>query len=214
MKIRETIPAISLIKFLLIALRIIFLWTVLMGALFFINQIIPAMIGDENPNISLPIVFKTTDVGNLTMPNTDNAYGFNIYSATGVIVTNGLPKKILYIASIAVILNIACVLFMINLICKMLENAQEGNFLVRKNAIRLRYIGLLSIVLLVLDKTFTIISSSYLSDKLEFQGLEFNNFNYYSYAQWMHIFFYLFLIIIAEALRLGAQSKEENDLTI
>jgi hypothetical protein len=149
----------SLIKFLLIALRILFLWTILQGALFCINQIIPAMMEDKNPIISLPIVFKTIEKGNLTMANNEEAYWFDIYSATGVIVTNGLPKKVLYIASIGVVMNIVCVLLMISLICKMLENAREGNFLVVKNAIRLRYIGLLSIVLLLIEKAFTILSS-------------------------------------------------------
>lgn len=204
----------SLIKFLLITLRILFLWTFLQGCLFLTNQIFPSMIGDENPTIGLPIVFKSTDRGNLMEPISDKAYWFEIYSATGVILTNGLPKKVLYISSIGIILNITGILMMISLICKMLENAKEGNFLVVKNAIRLRYIALLGIALLLLDKTFTIISSSFLSDKLEFPGLEFNIFNYYTYANWVDILFYLFLIIIAEAFRLGAQLKQENDLTI
>ena len=96
----------------------------------------------------------------------------------------------------------------------MLKNAQEGTFLVAKNAIRLRYIALLNIALLLIDKILIVVSSSYLNDKLEFSGIEFSNINWYFFSSWKYIFLYLFLIIIAEAFRLGAQLKEENDLTI
>lgn len=214
MKTRSLTSAKSLITFLLIALRILFLWYILQTALFFTNQIIPAMMDDKNPHISLPIVFKTTDNGHITLAGVEKSDWFTIYSATGIVVTNGLPARVLYLASLGFILSIACSLFMIHLICKMLENARQGNFLVIKNAIRLRHIALLGIALILIDKAFTIISSSYLSDKLAFPGLEFNSFNYYSYAYWKYIFIYIFLIIIAEAFRLGAQLKEENDLTI
>lgn len=214
MKSKPIIPAKSLIKFLLVSLRMLFIITFFQGFLFFIGQIVPSTFDEQNPYISLPIVFKTMNGGDLSMPNSDEVAKFDIWNATGVIITNGLPKKALYTASIGIIVHISCILLMISLICKILESARNGNFLLAKNAIRLRHIALLGIVLLLLDKVFTIISSSYLSNKLEFPGIEFNSFNYYSYAEWKYIFLYLFLLIIAEAFRLGAQIKQENDLTI
>ena len=96
----------------------------------------------------------------------------------------------------------------------MLEAAQTGNFLVTKNAIRMRHMALLFIFVFFIDKLSLLISSSFLTDKLDFPGVHFMSVNYYSFARWEYVFFYLFLLVVAEAFRIGAQLKQENDLTI
>lgn len=214
MEKRTILSAKSLIIFLRYSLIGMFLWSALNLAYFFVIQLWPALVHGKRQNVSLPIVFNQTDKGILTLPHTDYEYLFQIPQATGTFLAYGLPLKLFYIQSIGTIMYHACVLLMIYLIIKMLKNAQEGTFLVAKNAIRLRYIALLNIVLLLIDKILIVVSSSYLSDKLEFPGLEFNTINWYSFSSWKYIFLYLFLIIIAEAFRLGAQLKQENDLTI
>jgi len=139
---------------------------------------------------------------------------FAIPVATGIFHAFGLPLKLFYIQSIGAVLYYVCVLLMICFIIKILKSAQEGTFLVAKNAIRLRYIALLNSAVLLCDKIIIFVSPSYLSDRLEFLGLEFSNTNWYSFSSWKYIFLFLFLPIIAEAFHLGAQLKQENDLTI
>ncbi len=214
MKERTIISAKSLIIFLRYSLIGLFLWTALQLSIFLIYQLGPALFFGKRKSVNLPIDFSLTDKGILTLPHTDYEYLFQIPEATGSFLAHGLPLKFFYIDSIGSILNSVSALLMIYLIIKMLKNAQDGTFLVSKNAIRLRYIALINIFLLLYNKAYFFISTSYLIDKLEFQGLEFSNLSWRSFNGWKYIFLYLFLLIIAEAFRLGAQLKKENDLTI
>ena len=118
------------------------------------------------------------------------------------------------ISFLSQLLYTTIILLIIHLICKMLKNAREGSFLVYENSIRLRYIALLNLTILLFDKLFLIISSSYLYEKLEFPNIEFIGSSSLWLPQWKQIVLYLFLLIIAESFRMGAQLKEENDLTI
>lgn len=211
---RVIISAKSLIIFLRYSLIGLFLWTALQLSTFLIYHLGPALLFGKRKGVSLPIDFSPIGKGVLALPHTDYEYLFQIPEATGTFLAFGLPLKYFYIGSIGTILNYACGLLMIYLIIKMLINAQDGTFLISKNAIRLRYIALINIFLLLYNKIYFFVTTSYLIDKLEFPGLEFNNLNWSSFYGWKYIFLYLFLLIIAEAFRLGAQLKEENDLTI
>jgi len=214
MKDRGIISAKSLIIFLRYSLIGLFLWSTLKLSVFLIYHLGPAIFLGKRKGISLPIDFNPTDEGILTLPHNDYEYLFQIPEATGTFLAFGLPLKFFFIDSIGTILNYVCGLLMIYLIIKMLKNAQDGTFLISKNAIRLRYIALLNILLLLYNKVFLFISTSYLRDKIELPGIEFHDIPWHALSGWQYIFLFIFLLIIAEALRLGAQLKEENDLTI
>lgn len=214
MKNRTTISAKSLIIFLRYSFIGLFLWSILKLGVFLVYHLLPALLFGKRKGVNLPIDFTLMDKGTLLLPHTDYEYMFDIPFATGNFRAFGLPLKFFYLDSIGTILNFACGLLMIYLIIKMLKNAQDGILLVSKNAIRLRYIALLNIFLLTYNKIFLFFSTSYLIDKIEFTGLEFHDFSWTSLNGWQYIFLYLFLLIIAEAFRLGAQAKQENDLTI
>lgn len=214
MKKRTIISAKSLAIFLRFSLIGLFIWNVFHLLLFLIYHLGPSLLFGQRKGVSLPVVFKPSSKGILRLPHTDYEYMFQIPEATGTFQAFGLPLKIFYIQSVGILVYYACILLVIYLIIKMLKNAQDGNFLVIKNAIRLRYIALLLILWLLLDKVTIIASSLYLKGKIELPGLEFHEFTSYTFDNWKHIFLYLFLLIIAEAFRLGAQLKEENDLTI
>lgn len=214
MKKRKIISAKSLITFLRYSLIGLFLWNTLKFAVFLVYQLGPALFLGKRKGVSLPIDFNPTDKGILTLTHTDYEYLFQIPEATGKFLAFGLPLRFFYIDSIGTILNYACGLIMIYLIIKMLKNAQDDTFLISKNAIRLRYIALLNILLLLYNKIFLFLSTSYLIDKIEFPGIEFHDITWHTLSGWQSIFLYLFLLIIAEAFRLGAELKQENDLTI
>lgn len=214
MKKKPIISANSLIKFLRYSLMGLFLWNIINLVVFLIYHLGPALLFGKRKGVRLPIDFTPIEKGILTLPYTDYEYVFQIPEATGTFLAFGLPLKFFFIDSLGTILNYAGGLLMIYLIIKMLKNAQDGTFLSSKNAIRLRYIALLNIFLLLYNKIYFFVTTSYLIDKLEFSGLEFRDLNWGSFNGWKFIFLYLFLLIIAEAFRLGAQLKEENDLTI
>lgn len=214
MEKRTIISAKSLVVFLRYSFIGLFLWYAFLLVYFFVIQLWPALVYGKRQPVDLPIVYNHIDKGILTLPHIDYEYILSIPQATGTFLVYGLPLKLFYIQSIETVLTSACGLLMIYLIIKMLKSAKEGAFLVAKNAIRLRYIALLNITLILISKISFFVSMSYFSDKLEFPGLEFSNDIQNSFNGWKYIFLYLFLLIIAEAFRLGAQLKEENDLTI
>ncbi len=214
MKKRTIISAKSLIIFLRYSFMGMFLLSSFNLAYFFFIELWPALVHGKRQGVNLPIVFSHTEKGILTLPHIDYEYIFRIPHATGTFLAFGLPLKLFYIQSIGTVLKSACVLLMLFLIIKMLKSAQKGILLVVKNAIRLRYIAILCIAILLIDHIVFFASSAYLHNKLEFPGIEFSNLNWYSSGNHKLLFLFLFLLIIAEAFRLGAQSKEENDLTI
>lgn len=214
MKTKTTISAKSLAIFLRYSLIGFFLWNAFHLAIFLIYQLGPALLFGQRKGVALPVVFKPSNSGILRLPHTDYEYMFHIPEATGTFQAFGLPLKIFYMFSIGGLVYYACALLITYLIIKMLKDAQDGTFLVIKNAIRLRYIALLLIVALARDKIIIMVSSAYFRDKIEYPGLEFSDINPYTFSSWKYIFIFLFLLIIAEAFRLGAQLKEENDLTI
>lgn len=214
MKKRSIISAKSLIIFLRYSFIGMFLLSVFNLAYFLFIQLWPALIHGKRQAVNLPVVFNHTEKGIFTLPHIDYDYIFRIPHATGTFLAYGLPLKLFYIQSIGTVLKSVCILLMLYLIIKILKSAQKGILLIVNNAIRLRYIALLSISILLIDKIVFFISSVYLSDKLEFPGIEFSTINWYSFGSWKLLFFFLFLLIVAEALRLGSQVKQENDLTI
>lgn len=214
MKKRTIISAKSLIIFLRYSLIGLFLWNVINLVVYLIYHLGPAFLLGKRKGVSLPIDFNPSAKGILTLPHTDYEYVFQIPEATGTFLAFGLPLKFFFFDSIGTVLNYGCGLLMIYLIIKMLKNAQDGTFLTSTNAIRLRYIALLNILILLYNKVFLFISTSYLRDKMVFPGIEFHDIPWHALSGWQYIFLFLFLLIIAEALRLGAQLKEENDLTI
>ena len=95
-----------------------------------------------------------------------------------------------------------------------LKAAKKGGFLIIENAIRLRKIALLGIVMYFFESLATFVASNYLSDKLQFEGLEFTSINSYLFFDIQTVIYSLFLLVISEAFRMGALLKQEVDLTI
>lgn len=216
MKAQNKLNGKSLINFLLIAFRgIFFLFTfvLIIGSLIGVISLfanVPAL------SIELPISFSLSGNGSILAKNTDMAT-FVIPYAKGSILTEDLPKTALILFFIGSLLHLLCTLFIIKYICRILEAAYTGQFLIDENAIRLRWIAILSIVACLIEAFHTLFSSLYLSDKLEFSGIQFFDSPFRSIlflTRWEYILASLFLLVIAEAFRIGAQLKHENDMTI
>ena len=214
MKEQSDIRGRVLIKFLLITFRSIFLLYSLSLILYLIITTISLNTRNQENYISLPVLFEFTETGNLISSEGESISNVNLHYATGIIDTPSLPRTVGILSLLVNVLISTCILLIIRLICQILDAANTSDFLMVKNAIRMRNMALLFIVVFFIDKLNLLISSLYLSDKLEFSGITFTGINYYFFSRWEYVFFYLFLLVIAEAFRIGSLLKEENDLTI
>jgi len=214
MKKHDNTRGALLAKFLLMTFRGLFILYSIGLVLYILICSISLGTGNQSQYANLPVVFSFTETGNLISPGIKNAATFKLHNATGIISTDSLTTGTTIFSMVGSVLISICILLIIKLICQILEAAKTNDFLVVKNAIRMRHMALLFIMVFLIDKIKLFVSSSYLADKLEFTGVNFNSVNFYSFANWEYVFFYLFLLVIAEAFRIGAQLKRENDLTI
>lgn len=215
MEIQKKLYSQSLVNFLLIAFRIIFLLgslsIIIISILLFVDL---ASGGTSTFAIDLPTRFSLSGEGDFLISNDSENLKFEIPYAEGIIHSETLPKSIVIISIVSSILLTLCVLFVVKIICQILESAKSSFFLVQENALRLRRIALLGLLIFVIKKIFTLVPVIYLSDKLAFSGVDFHGINFWSFSNFDYLFGSLFLLVIAEAFRIGAHLKQENDLTI
>ena len=204
----------TLINFLLIVFQIGFLVMGLGLALFVLFAIIAFFTESPSFPAGFTVMFSLDQDGIVNIPNHMIETTFNIKNAMGIIGVDQLPKSFLLGYSSISMLAYFCILFSLRLTIKILEAAKLGDFLIIKNAIRLRWIALLGIGCIFFDRLAAILASSYLYDKLEYPGLEFTHINFFTFITLQSVFSFLFLWVIAEAFRIGSQLKQENDLTI
>lgn len=205
----------GLITFLLVVFRIFFLLTAIVLIIMGIYSLISLFAETPTTISQYPVLFSFTNEGVLNNIGDTGITKVSMEHGTGLMVSDKLPKGFILVYNMLMLLQLVISFFSLKLTIQILEAAKEGAFLIIENAIRLRWIAFLGIGLYVLTISATLISTSYLSDKLEFAGLEFNNYNLFTYITSKEsIFYYLFLLVIAEAFRIGAQLKKENDLTI
>lgn len=204
----------ALINFLLIVFQIGFLLCGLGIGLYVLYTIIALLSSDSIFPVGLPVVFSLDHSGVFNLPGHHEVFNFNMSQGMGIIGVDHLPKDFVALHSIITVLGVTCVLLSLKLTIAILEAVKQGGFLIIENAIRLRGIALLSISTFFIERLASFASSFYLSDKLHFSGLEFTSINFYSFFNTQSIFYSLFLLVIAEAFRIGALLKQESDLTI
>ncbi|WP_089894960.1 DUF2975 domain-containing protein [Kriegella aquimaris] len=169
----------------------------------------------DSPTIHMdfPVMFSLTEQGLWNNPDTSELSKFYMQSM-GMIRAENLPKGFLALYSIITLFANLCILLSMRQVLLILESAKTGAFLIVENAIRLRWIALLGIAIFLLERTGLLISAYFFSDKLQVSGLEFTSVNFFSFFYFETIFYALFLLVIAEAFRIGAELKKEADLTI
>lgn len=203
-----------LINFLLVAFRGIFLLATI-GLIIYIATVIIQLFSNQPTNYAdLPVTFSFSETGNFVDNDDITSTLFTLHSGRGFINSTSLSLTSVILSNLATVAISLCILFIIKLVCQILEAAKTGRFLVVRNAVRMRNMALLFILAFIIEKIYVLISASYLADKLVFSGVRFTKISFYTFAQWEYILFFLFLLVIAEAFRIGAQLKQDNDLTI
>ncbi|WP_422079475.1 DUF2975 domain-containing protein [Ulvibacterium sp.] len=214
MVVKNRVYGSALIQFLLWVLRIGFFLFAHGVIIWLIYSIFIFITGGPTRHMDFPVMFSFADEGSLKTLNDGSAAKFYMRGATGAIMSDDVPRGFLAIYSFIALLIKVLFLLSLRLSIRILDSVRIGKFFIVENAIRLRYIGLLGIVFFILDRLGTVISASYFSDRLEFSGMVFTSFNLFSWVTLNSLFISLFLLVIAEAFRIGAQLKAENDLTI
>lgn len=215
METKNKLKGKGLITFLLVVFRIFFLLASIALIIMGIYGLISLFREVPYPITTFPVLFSFTNEGILSGIGDLGGSKISMVYGTGFIIADELPRGFVLLYTWMMLLQYAIYLLSIKLIIQILETAKDGAFLITKNAIRLRWIAVLGIFFYVVSVSATLISTSYLSDKLEFENLEFTNKGLFAYvASKSAVFYYLFLLVIAEAFRVGAQLKKENDLTI
>lgn len=172
------------------------------------------LIGGSNFMKDFPVVFSFNENGVILFPEQPSVGKFDMDHAIGKITVENLPKHFIASFGLLRLIQLICVFISMNLTVNILKAAKRGDFFIKENALRLRKIGLLGIILYLLEFSATIFSSHYFSDKLQFSGLEFEAINRYTFFDAQTIFFSLFLLVISEAFRIGAELQEDVDLSI
>jgi len=170
--------------------------------------------GDSTSPMDFPVMFSMNHAGVINLIDHPGVVNFGMESGIGTIAAENLPKGFVSLYGIIYILGLSCFLLILKLTIDILKAVKKGGFLIIENAIRLRKIALLGIVMYFFESLATFVASNYLSDKLQFEGLEFTSFNSYLFFDIQTVIYSLFLLVISEAFRMGALLKQEVDLTI
>lgn len=210
----KKIHGLALIKFLLGMFRIGFFLLAFMLIIWGITSIFIFFTDIPSFSANFPVMFSPIDEGIFKVPSESEVGKFMMKDAMGFVSSDSIPKGFLALYSLVILSMNICILLSMRQVIRILESAKMGGFLVAENAVRLRWIALLGLIILFLDRFATVTSASYFSDKLEITGLEFTWFNFFTLMEFDTLFASLFLLVIAEAFRVGALLKQENDLTI
>ncbi len=176
--------------------------------------IIAFAIGDSTFPTDFPVMFSLSDKGAINFPDQLGTLNFSMQQGMGIIGAENLPKGFVALYGIIDVLGVTCILLSLKLTIAILEAVKEGGFLIVENAKRLRKIAFLGIAMFLFNRLATVVSASYFSDKIQYSGIDFSSVNLYTFFNVQSIFYSLFLLVIAEAFRIGALLKEESDLTI
>ena len=214
MEAQKKFNGAGMIKFLLVAFRAFFFLYIVVFTILVLVSSISLFSGGHLIHGDLPVTFSLIGKGNLHLSDPDVGQKFTIPYAMGIIGSDDLPTTLAVLSLLASLLMATCILFIIKTMCQILEAAKSGMFLLVENTVRLRRIALLGIATVIIEKIRTAGSSIYLSDTLEFSGVDFVGVNIFTFTNLEYIFGSLFLLVIAEAFRIGALLKQENDLTI
>jgi hypothetical protein len=167
--------------------------------------------GEGSLNLHIPINFETVDKGTIQFLE-NKANNFEIEFARGRAVISGpIPIQILiyYFIISEIMFGIAIyITYLLQMFFKSLKN--EDPF-VRENGKRLRSIGLAIIIGSILWNFFTIFYSSLIRTSVSMDGIEIGTHLNFKFEI---ILLGLIILVISEVFQLGAELKEEQELTI
>ncbi len=164
--------------------------------------------------IDFTVYFSLSEELGVTTWDIDGSSSFSINYAMGSIKLSFIPNQFMALFCLMALTLFILMLFSLRLIIKILKTVKNNSFLLLENVLRLRWIALLGIAILFVDKIMSYTIANYLSRHIEYSGIKFTGINTYIIQNIESVFSSLFLLVIAEVFRIGAKLKEEQALTI
>lgn len=215
MEPKTQFQSLAFIKFLVTVFRIIFFisaFGIMLTVL--LKVIVLATDLDIMKTMTLPVLFSFSKDSSLLELGGDNISNLKMTWGLGFVSTSALPKSFAVALFLSSMVAISCGLISLRLTISILETVELGDFLIVKNAIRLRWIAIIGIASRFLYYIGLTISHAYLSDKVDLVGFNFRNIFFHTFFADGTVFIWLFLLVLAEVFRVGAKLKEESELTI
>ncbi len=129
----------------------------------------------------------------------------------GILVLSGASRLLVFVWFAVVLLWVGAVLAVIHQLRKIFATLAGGEPFVRATGARIRFIGLVVIVMELGKSALVLGQSFYLKANLSASGLSFRSVPQIDLAV---IFLGLVLLVIAEVFRQGAKMREEQRLTV
>jgi hypothetical protein len=188
-----------------IALMVLFLVVMLVSGVYPLNAL----------GFNFPVYFDMIQSNGVAMWSDQTTTPVKMTNVMGSIWLSDIPNVLLVVSSFFSILVIGFGIQSIRLSIRILESVKFRKFFLIENAVRLRWIALFNIAAFLFVRMNSIFTSNYLGSRMELVGIEFENINLHMlFGNVDIVIFNLFLLIIAEVFRVGAEMKNEQDLTI
>lgn len=214
MKLSSAFSGKSLIKILLIALRSFFLLGSISMILWLLYTTVCLFTDTPMMSPRFQVMFTMVKDSTLAEKRMTPQSEFHMPVGVGMVEAIDQPKGFVALFSILSILSSICLLLAIRWTIQVLEAAGTGAFFLIANARRLRWIALFGFGMLFFYRLANFTSASHFKDLLQLPGVEFTNNYIFHFGDVLYVFSLLFLLVLAEAFRVGAIVKAENDLTI
>ena len=214
MNTRAMFNASSIISFLLNLLRVIFLLSAIGLILWGLYGLMDLLAGAPPITGGYPVFFSYLDEGVIKTADGQGIASIGMHKGMVEVSTEDLSNGFVLFRVLTGMAMHLSFLLAVYLTIRILESLQAGEYFAIANAVRLRWIALLSILITVLERIMVFRSCLYFENKLEFSGLAFKQIPFLRMEDLKFVIFFLFLLVIAEAFRAGALLKEESDLTI
>jgi hypothetical protein len=208
----------TLVNVLLIIFRFLYFSTIASLAFIVLMALVMLLSGEYPLNalgFNFPIYFDMIQSEGYAIWNDQTTTPIKIKNVMGSIWLSDIPNLLLIVSSLFSLMMIGFTIQSIRFSIRILESVKFRKFFLIENAVRLRWIALFNIAAFLSTRLSSIFTSNYLGSKMELAGIEFENINLHMFFGNVDIvIFNLFLLIISEVFRLGAEMKNEQDLTI
>lgn len=207
-----------LVNILLIIFRGLYFLTVLSLAFIALFAFLAILVGKhpiDSMSFNFPVFFSMIENSGEAIWNDQTITPFKINQTLGIISLSNIPSFLLIVYSLLTMLAVVFGLQAIRLSIQILESVKFKKFFLSENAVRLKWIALLNIGAFLSTRLNYIFTSNYLANKIELTGIYFENLTLNMiFANTDIVIFNLFLLIIAQVFKVGAEMKNEQDLTI
>lgn len=160
---------------------------------------------------SFPVSIDFKTVGNLMIGN--SLYQASIGKLKGVLLLKDAPIGLSVFTITIVFFGSLLVLYMINLLRKVLKNISEGNQFSSKNGVYIRNIGIIVIIGSIFKPIVEILLSMYISANSSFENVKITT-NIDLSSSLTVLFLGFVILVISQIFKLGYEIKSEQDLTV